>query len=349
MRSPASILVVVLAALLPLPFDAFAQADAPTSFSMAPVPFTVQLPPGWTAKRTAQTTVFSGPPGTPEAEAVIWIRLAPLVTAPGWTLDDFVAEVQRLNEKLPDFSWAAVERSRTRDGRQMRSVASGWSAKTTTGVMTKFRGVFIFTEFPDYIAIGQYSAPQAYFDRLAPPFGVIWNSLRCTSAPTPAPAAPPAAGRGTPFSIASPPYRGEMPAGWVASRSGDLTVIEGAKGSEAYEMTIRLAFYDSAAQTLDALAASVKGALTDLPAANVTMTTLTKTNEGKPARVLVVDYTGKDAAGRSVAFRQVAAVVDYGAHLVILTYSGPASLHDKYAGAFEMVGATLQRRGATQR
>ncbi len=38
------------------------------------------------------------------------------------------------------------------------------------------------------------------------------------------------------------------------------------------------------------------------------------------------------------------AVVEYTGHFVVLGYSGPASLFDKYSAAFDLVGSTLRAR-----
>lgn len=109
-------------------------------------------------------------------------------------------------------------------------------------------------------------------------------------------------------------------------------------------MTIRVAFHDRAQYNLDDLTDALRGALADLPQASVTLTELRATSEGRPARAVVADYAGKDSSGTAGPFRQVIAVVQYAKHLVVLGFSGPAALHDKYGAAFEMVGSTLKEK-----
>lgn len=340
--------VLLLLALVLMPLSAAAKS---TPYSLAPAPFSGQMPDGWvTKKQTAHLTTFHAPAGTAEAEASVWIRVAPMVQQPEWTIEDYLEDIQRANAKLDGVLWAPVESQRAQGGREVLILPGSWSHKTSVGAMTRWRAVFVFVEFPDYVVIGQYSAPQAYFERLNDGFDVIWGSLTYGAATARGPgasskptggASPVVTGR-MPFTFESPAYAGEMPEGWVARRTGEVLTIEGKPGTEPYEMTIRLSFYDKREHTLEGLASSVRAALADLPAADLTEPGLRQTEEGRPARAVVVDYQGQDSSKRTTAFRQVAAVVEHDGHLVVLTYAGPAALHDKYAGAFEMVGSTLR-------
>lgn len=321
-------------------------------YSLAPAPFVGQMPEGWTArKHSAQTTVFNAPAGTPEAEASIWIRLAPRAQQPTWTIEDFLRDILTANAKLTDVEFGEVDERRTEDGRQIRILPAAWTGKTTAGAATPLRGLFVLAEFPDYIGIGQYAAPRDYFERLAAGFDIIWNSLRYgTPPPATAPAPSPAPSPSTPggritFTIESPSYVGEMPEGWVARRDDkNVVIIEGAPRTEPYEMTIRILFYDKTAFTLDSLATEIKAGLAKLPGASVSTAPVRTTQEGRPTRVQATDYTSKDSTGREVPFKQLIAIVEYPAHLILFGYLGPASLFDKYSAAFELVGSTLRAR-----
>lgn len=342
---PLALLLLLALGSVPLP-----EAATTTPYSLAPAPFSGQMPDGWaTKKQTAHLTTFHAPAGTAEAEASVWIRIAPMVQQPEWALEDYLQDIQRANAKLEGILWAPVETQRTQGGRQVLILPGSWSHKTSAGAMTRWRAVFAFVEFTHYVVIGQYSAPLAYFDRLNEGFDLIWGSLTYGAATVRGPGAagnPAAAPTGstgrTAFAFDSPAYTGEMPEGWVARRTGEVLTIEGQPGSEPYEMTIRVSFYDKREHTLDGLAASVRAALVALPSADLAEPGLRQTQEGRPARALVVDYRGQDSSNRTAGFRQLAAVVEYDSHLVVLTYAGPAALHDKYAGAFEMVGSTLR-------
>lgn len=324
---------------------------ATVPYSLAPAPFSGQMPQGWTTKKhSAQTTLFEAPKGTPEGEASIWIRLVPRVSQPDWDIDDYVKGMQQANAKLEEVGFGDVSRERRKDGRELRVLPMEWTGKTSAGAVTRWSAVFAFVDYPDYVAIGQYAAPRAFFDQLSTGFQIVWNSLTYgaetpPAAPAPRVDAPPTASSGRlAFTIESPPYSGEMPEGWVARRNDEVVFIEGTPGTEAYEMTIRLAFYDRSQHALDDLTAAIRSALADLPQASVTLTELRATSEGRPARAVVADYAGKDSSGTAGPFRQVIAIVQYSQHFVVLGYSGPSALHDKYAAAFEMVGSTLKER-----
>ncbi|MGE3492280.1 MAG: hypothetical protein AB7N29_19920 [Vicinamibacterales bacterium] len=339
---------LAVALMLALATVAWPAAAATTRYSLAPAPFSGQMPDGWTTKKqTAHLTTFHAPAGTAEAEVSVWIRIAPMVQQPDWAIEDYLQDLQRANAKLAGIEWGPVESSRTASGHEILILPGTWSHRTSVGAQTQWRGVFLFVEFPDYVVIGQYSAPRAYFDRLIGGFEVIWSSLTYGAAtagtPPPSGSKPPAAAGRTTFTVASPPYTGDMPQGWVARRSDDVVTIEGAPGTEPYEMTIRVSFHDKR-QALDGMAASIRAALADLPNAQVMVTGLTQTEEGRPARAVVVDYNGKDSSNRAVPFRQVVAIVEHERHTVVLSYAGPSALHDKYAAAFEMVGSSLRAR-----
>lgn len=324
-------------------------AIATKAYSLTPAPFNGEMPEGWTTtKLTTEATQFKAPAGTPEAESTIWIRVAPRAARPAWTIEEYVRDILTANSKLTDAAFGEVDEKRTEDGRQIRILPLAWSGKTTAGAATPMRGLFIFAEFPDYIGIGHYAAPRDYFERFAPAFDIIWNSLTYGT-PPPAPAPPPSTpstpGGRTSFTIETPPYAGEMPEGWVARRDDNgVVIIEGAPRTEPYEMTIRIVFYDKQVFTLDGLSTEIKAGLAKLPGAEVSTTPVQTTAGGKPTRVQVADYTSKDSTGREGPFRQLIAIVEYPDHLILFGYLGPASLFDKYAPAFEMVGSTLRRR-----
>lgn len=341
---PLALLFLALLTLAPVSAGQVTRTDTTTPYSLGPAPFSGRMPAGWAAKKqSTQVTVFQAPPGTAEAETSVWIRVAPLVQRPDWAVEDYIEDVQRANAKLTNIQWGPVESQRSEGGRDMLILPGAWSNKTSAGAMTEWRAIFVFLMFPDYIVIGQYSAPQKYFDRLSGGFAVIWNSLAYGSSPARPDTAPPAGGRHT-FTIESPPYVADMPPGWINRRSGEVVVIEGAPGTEPYEMTIRVSFYAKKQHTLAGMAASVRASLAGLPQATVTATTLTQTSEGRPARALLADYDGRDSANRPCPFRQLVAIVEHDAHLVVLSYGGPSALHDKYGGAFEMVGSSLRAR-----
>lgn len=195
----------------------------------------------------------------------------------------------------------------------------------------------------------EFDDVKARLKALPPPPDATGMLIRATTygaadPALPPAAAPPATGR-IAFTVDSPPYAGEMPEGWVAKKNEQgVTIIEGRPGTEPYEMTIRVAFYDKSGNSLDGILGELQQAMTKLPESTLTETDLTKTSEGRPARAVVADYTGQNVSNTAVAFRQVMAIVEYQGHFVVIGYSGPTSLFDKYIAAFEMVGTTLAPR-----
>lgn len=319
------------------------------AYAMDPTPFSVRMPETWTTrKQSAQITVFSAPAGTPEMEASVWIRLAPAVSQPTWSILDYVRSIQTVNAKLTDIAWGEIDEQRTPDGRTILILPASWTGKTRAGAETPTRCIFIFAEFPDYMAIGQYSAPAPFFERLSAGFDIIWNSLTYGAA-TPTlpsgPTTPGSTGGRVAFTVDAPAYAGDMPDGWVLERlDNGATIIEGKKGTEPYEMTIQLLFYDKPGNSLDGLLTDAQRGLSRLRDAALTGTDLTKTSEGRPARAIVADYTGQNVANSAVPFRRLMAIVEYQDHFVVLDYRGPITLFDKYMPAFEMVGTTLAPR-----
>jgi hypothetical protein len=313
-------------------------------FAMEPTPFTGRMPETWTmSKASTQTTMFSAPKGTPEAEASVWIRLAPRAAQPMWSVLDYVGDLQAANAKLPGLQWGDIDEQRTADDRELFVMPGRWQGKTSAGAAAAYRGVFIVAEFPDYIAIGQYSAPEQFFDRLSAGFELIWTSLTYGAA-TPPTTEDPAAGR-VAFTVQAPPFAGEMPTGWVSKVNDQgVTIIEGRPGTEPYEMTIRLAFYTKAGRSLEGVQAELQQALAELPESTLTTSDLTRTSEGRPARAMLADYRGQNVANAAVPFRQIMAIVEYQDHFAVIGYSGPTALFDKYLSAFEMVGSTLAPR-----
>ena len=328
-----------------------------TAFSLAPAPFSGEVPEGWTGTKVSPVLyVFRGPAGTGAYESGVHVELAPKATFPGKTIDEMLALEQAAILRFKDGAVLGADTGRTVDGRALRVLQSAYACPTSAGVETMCQRLTGLVEYPDYFVYVKYVAPQASFGDFSYAYEVVGNSLtyglnRSAPVPPPDPAAAgptipaPRPGGGQPFTIDSPPYGGEMPQGWVSHRTNDgVYIIEGDKGTEAYEMTIRLAFYPKAGASVDATGESVRVALQKLPGAQVEQTPDRQTSDGRAVRAYVANYVGKYSNGAETPFRQLAAVVEYRNHLVMLSYVGPAALFDKYMSAFEMVGSSLNER-----
>lgn len=104
-------------------------------------------------------------------------------------------------------------------------------------------------------------------------------------------------------------------AGGAVATTKEAVIIEGAPGTEPYEMTIRILFYDKQVFTLDSLSTEIKAGLAKLPGAEVSTAPVRTTEEGRSARVQAADYTSRDSTGRERPFKQLTAIVEYRDHL----------------------------------
>lgn len=108
------------------------------------------------------------------------------MSQPEWGIDDYVKSMQQLNSKLEAVASGDISRERRQDGRELRVLPMEWNGKTSAGASTRWSAVFAFVEYPDYIAIGQYAAPRAFFEQLSAGFQIVWNSLTYGSEAPPA-------------------------------------------------------------------------------------------------------------------------------------------------------------------
>ena len=354
----------------PVPAKRDLGAMRTTTFSLAPAPFSGEVPEGWTGTKVSTGFyVFRGPAGTGAYESGVHIELAPKATFPGKTIDDMLALEQA---KVLGFKGGAVAGSdtgRAVGGQPMRVLVSSYACATSAGIETVCQRLTGLVEFSDYFVYVKYVGPKASFDDFSYAYEIAGNSLTYglnrtapvpPPAPTPAPAAAPAPapapkppaplpapsrpGRAV-FAVESPAYVGEMPEGWTTRRTNDgVFILEGPRGTESYEVTIRLAFYPKTSNSIDTLAESIRAGLQKLPNAQVAPTTDRQTSDGRAARAFVAGYTGKDSAGAEGPFRQMMAVVEYAGHFLVAGYSGPTALFDKYMSAFDMMGSSLKER-----
>jgi hypothetical protein len=348
-----------------------------TTFSINPLPFSFEVPEGWTGTKISPTFfVFRGPVGTGANEAGLHIEVFAKATYPGKTIQDILAIEQAAVLKYPGGIVIGTDGGRTNDGRPLLILQTNYKCATTAGIETVCQRLTGLVEFPDYFVLVKYVAPKPSWSDCAYAYEIAGNSLtyglnRTAPVPQPAPTppaapAPPAPAppktapppspppattttttpRGTlAFTTDAPAYGGEMPQGWAIRKTNDsVFIIEGNRGTEPFEMTIRLAFYPKATNPLDTATETIRGALQGLPGAQVQQTGDRQTSAGRPARVFVATYTGKSSTGAQVPFKQMVALVEYANHLVIVGYFGPANLFDKYTDAYQLVGTTLAER-----
>ena len=177
--------------------------------------------------------------------------------------------------------------------------------------------------------------------------------------PKPAPAAPPAraassAPAGAPggavreFSLDNAPFSGEMPAEWVARKTESGTIVfEGAKGTEAYEITVELQVLpkaEFAGRSIGDLGAAVQQVIAKKPGGQPSA--LEPHQEGDLRGVVVRGtYNGKTAAGAPSLMRQISITLEYPQWFAILNYYGPDQYYEKYLPFFRQMADAFKYTG----
>ncbi len=335
-----------------------------TAFSLNPLPFSGEVPEGWTGSKISNTFfVFRGPAGTGSNEAGVHFEVMAKAAYPGKTIQDILALEQAAVLKYPGGAVAGTDGGRTNDGRPMLMLQTTYTCTTSARIETVCQRLTGLVEFPDYFVFVKYVAPKAAWADFSYAYEIAGNSLtyglnRTAPVPPPAPTPPaapaPAPPRTTPpptpapakttgtFSVQIAPYAGQMPAGWTSREEKGVVTIEGAKGTEAYAMSVRLFFYDKSSG-IDAIASEMRDALNQQPDARITELANRATEEGLALRGLLAEFTCK-ITGQPGPCKEIIAIVDYPKNVVMLQYYGPTSLYDKYFDAFTLVGSTLKGR-----
>lgn len=137
----------------------------------------------------------------------------------------------------------------------------------------------------------------------------------------------------------------EIPAAWAwrVNQNKDY-VIEGPKGTEAYELSIILQFIaksanpgSSATAQAQALVEQIKGAPN-----GVIKSADMLTMSGQEAPYFIATYTAANSAGVKTPFAHTQIVLDHDAYYYLISYSGPAPIYEKNLGVFEHLVATFQ-------
>lgn len=149
------------------------------------------------------------------------------------------------------------------------------------------------------------------------------------------------------FSINGTPITGEIPADWGARQSDSGTIIfEGPQGSESYAMSVELEVVPKtrSSGSLGELARLVRDRLSQRPNARIDPPTSTPTTRALGA-MIVSGAFNMTVSGRTVPFHDVAAIVEYQDHFMILSYYGPDVYFDKYAPVYQAIARSIKYRG----
>jgi hypothetical protein len=135
----------------------------------------------------------------------------------------------------------------------------------------------------------------------------------------------------------------ELPSAWGSrlTPSKDY-ILEGAKGTDAFELSVIIQFVTKSTNpgsSAVAQAKKVAGQIEGAPNGAI-KTRDTLSMAGQEAPYFVATYTASDSRGVATAFAHTQIVLDHGAYYYLISYSGPQPIYQKYLGTFqEMVGS----------
>lgn len=114
-------------------------------------------------------------------------------------------------------------------------------------------------------------------------------------------------------------------------------IFEGAKGSEAYELSLIIQFVtkkanpgSSATAQLRKLAAQLEGSPNGAVKSNGSVTV-----GGAKSPYLVATYSARDSTGVMKPFAHTQVVVDHGDYYYLISFSGPSKTYEKLLPVFE--------------
>lgn len=136
----------------------------------------------------------------------------------------------------------------------------------------------------------------------------------------------------------------EMPTTWTYRVNPNKDyVVEGPKGTDAYELSIILQFVtkstnkgSSATAQAQALVEQIQGA----PNGAIKSSDMLKM-AGQEGPYFVATYTAKNSTGAAVPFAHAQVVLDHGPYYYLISYSGPGPIYEKYLNVFQHLVETF--------
>jgi len=136
----------------------------------------------------------------------------------------------------------------------------------------------------------------------------------------------------------------EIPAAWTYRVNANKDyVVEGPKGTDAYELSVVLQFVTKAANKGSSATAQAQGLVEQIQGAP---NGVIKSHDllqvaGQEAPFFVATYTAKNSAGVAMPFAHTQLVIDHGAYYYLISYSGPAPIYEKYLSVFQHLVETF--------
>jgi len=136
----------------------------------------------------------------------------------------------------------------------------------------------------------------------------------------------------------------EIPATWTYRVNPNKDyVVEGPKGTDAYELSVILQFVTKAANkgsSATAQAQAIVEQIQGAPNGAIKSSDMLKM-AGQEAPYFVATYTAKNSAGVAGPFAHTQLVLDHGLYYYLISYSGPAPIYEKYLGEFQHLVETF--------
>jgi beta-barrel assembly-enhancing protease len=164
----------------------------------------------------------------------------------------------------------------------------------------------------------------------------------------PTPGGVPTTGAVRDYTLDNAPFAGEMPADWAARKTESGTIVfEGAKGTDAYEITVELQVIPGAelkGRSINDLGEAVRQAIARKPAGQAGA--LEPHQEGSLRGVVVRGtYNGKTVGGTPSLMRQISIALEYPSWFAILNYYGPEQYFNQFLPSFRQMADAFRYTG----
>lgn len=194
----------------------------------------------------------------------------------------------------------------------------------------------------------EFTRMKARLKALPPPPDA--TGLMRPALPTKPPANPASgAGRLRAWSLTNAPFEGTMPEDWTArTTEAGTTVIEGAEGTDAYQVTVELQVAPRSGLkglTLADMAGRVAANIKQRPQARVEAPVADRTPGGQPVMRMAATYGVEGERGRIVPVRHVSAVVEFPGWFAVVSYFGPESHYNRFLAEAEAIANSLSFTG----
>lgn len=163
---------------LPPPATPKPPAGATRTFSIDGTPLTGDIPADWGARKTeAGTIVFEAAKGTEAYQMTVELEVVPKASVQGRSVMDVAQAVYGRLAQRPGAQILPPRAGQTSRGQTAATVSGGYLMQGQASAVP-FKHVSAVVEYPEHMIILSYFGPDALFDKYAPVFTAIGDSLR---------------------------------------------------------------------------------------------------------------------------------------------------------------------------